>query len=226
MFWHIKVRRAQTSVPQCICPNINFYLSGHCFSCSLTEISDGQTMSMASHKLLCHWFHTFWKTISHWLTARLYITCQMNKYLFNNPTKYNQLKEFFFLLPQLFAKNDLVEKISANFSTGKDRDRQAYEQIPLSKFHKFWRTTIWWPWYQARRRQGFDLSGINQLAYTSPTAGAKQLDGQRWIFTFTGKTCIHVPHSTVKSSQQIVISLVVPLPFLQWPTFSCNLKTL
>ena len=124
MFWHIKVRRAQTSVPQCICPNINFYLSGHCFSCSLTEISDGQTMSMASHKLLCHWFHTFWKTISHWLTARLYITCQMNKYLFNNPTKYNQLKEFFFLLPHLFAKNDLVEKISANVSTGKDRDRQ------------------------------------------------------------------------------------------------------
>ena len=123
----------------------------------------------------------------------------MNKYLINNPTKYNQLKEIFFLLPHLFAKNDLVEKISANFSTGKDRDRQAYEQIPLSKFHKFWRTTIWWPWYQARRRQGFDLSGINQLAHISQTAGAKQLDGQRWIFTFTGKTFIHVPHSTVKS---------------------------
>ena len=148
----------------------------------------------------------------------------MNKYLFNNPTKYNQLKEFFSCYLIGLQKNDLVEKISANVSTGKDRDRQAYEQIPLSKFHKFWRTTIWWPWYQARRRQGFDLSGINQLAHTSPTAGAKQLDGQRWIFTFTGKTFIHVPHSTVKSSQQIVISLVVPLPFLQWPTFSCNLK--
>ena len=104
MFWHIKVRRAQTSVPQCICPNINFYLSGHCFSCSLTEISDGQTMSMASHKLLCDWFHTFWKTISHWLTARLYITCQMNKYLFNNPTKYNQLKGFFLFVTSVVCK--------------------------------------------------------------------------------------------------------------------------
>ena len=119
-----------------------------------------------------------------------------------------------------------IIRISTNVPTGKDRDRQANEQIPLSKFHKFWRTTIWWPWYQARRRQGFDLSGINQPAHISPTAGAKQLDGQRWIFTFTGKTFIHVSHSTVKSSQQIVISVVVFLPFLQVPTFSCYLKTL
>ena len=204
MFWHIKVRGAHTSVrqflgcvPHCICPNIIFYLSSHCFSCSLTQISDGQTMSMASHKRPCHWLHTFWKTISHWLTARLYITCQMNKYLFNNPTKYNQLKEFFLFVTSFVCKKwPGWEDISKCFNK-KDRDRQAYEQIPLSKFHKFWRTTIWWPWYQARRRQGFDLSGINQLAHTSPTAGAKQLDGQRWIFTFTGKTFIHVPHSTV-----------------------------
>ena len=96
-------------------------------------------------------------------------------------------KNFFLLTLFVCKKNDLVEKISTNVPTGKDRDRQAFEQIPLSKFHKFWRTTIWWPWYQARRRQGFDLSGINQLAHTSPTAGAKQIDGQRWISLLLGK---------------------------------------
>ena len=182
---------------------------------------------MASHKRPCHWFHTFWKTISHFLAARLYITCQMNKYLFNNPTKYNQLKDLFSCYLICLQKTTWLRRYQQMFQQGRiETDRQAYEQIPLSKFHKFCRTTIWWPWYQARRRQGFDLSGINQLAHTSPTAGAKQLDGQRWIFTFTGKTFIHVSHSTVKSSQQIVISLVVFLPFLQWPTFSCYLKTL
>ena len=141
--------------------------------------------------------------------------------------KYNQLKDFFSCYLICLQKTTWLRRYQQMFQQGRvETDGQAYEQIPLSKFHKFWRTTIWWPWYQARRRQGFDLSGINQLAHTSPTAGAKQLDGQRWIFTFTGKTFIHVPHSTVQSCQRIVISLVVPLPFLQWPTFSCNLKTL
>ena len=81
----------------------------------------------------CQWLHTNCSATDFTLFEKRFLICSQLDYTslvrWTNissiiPQSTINWKSFFFLLPHLFAKNDLVEKISANVSTGKDRDRQ------------------------------------------------------------------------------------------------------